>query len=71
MYLKSCLILPDIPTGLIKGITSSYKPCLACIMFAESQSWGVIGLKQSPVAEVMQDIVTALDGPPNFSLSFV
>lgn len=72
MYLKSCLLLPAILTGLIKGVTSSYKPCLPCLMFAESHSRGAVGWKQSPTAEVMQDIGTAQDGPLHSScMSFV
>lgn len=55
MYLKPCLILPAILIGLIKGITSSSKPRLVCIMFAESHTWGVVGLKQSPTGEVRRD----------------
>lgn len=72
MYLKPCLILLVILLDLIKGITFSYKPCLACVTFAESPSWGVVGLKRSPTAEVTQDTGTARGGPLHSScVSFV
>lgn len=55
MCLQPCLILPAILTGQMKGVTSSYKPRPARTMFAESHALGVVGLKQPPEAEVMQE----------------
>lgn len=55
MCLQPCLILPAILTGQMKGVTSSYKPHPARTMFAESHALGVVGLKQPPEAEIMQE----------------